>query len=154
MVPKFEKRVIAYATDISAVAIAAIIAGFGLGNLIWAKVLLVGVAYLGFSIIPYFFSKGQSFGKRIQKIKIVKLDGTDANVMVLIGREVFKTVLSLGTFGLYSIIAYFALTEKETSRTIHDFIFKTKAIDLEKPKRRNRDDNMIGTTDSLRKRGL
>lgn len=154
MVPKFEKRVRAYSIDISGAIIALIIAIFGLGSINWLKILVVSLAYLSLSIIPYFFSKGQSFGKRIQKIKIVKLDGTDANVFILILRELFKTSLSIASFGLYTIVAFFALTEKHASRTIHDFIFRTKAIDLEKPKVRNRNDNIIGTTDSLRKRGL
>lgn len=154
MVPKFEKRVRAYSIDISGAIIALIIAVLGFGDLTWLKILVVGLAYLLLSIFPYFFSSGQSYGKRIQKIKIVKLDGTDANVLILVLRELFKTALSIMTFGLYTIVAFFALTEKETSRTIHDFIFKTKAIDLEKPKVRNRNDNIIGTSESLRKRGL
>lgn len=154
MVPRFEKRVRAYAADISAAAVALIIVTFGFQGLVWLKILIVALTYAAFSIIPYFISKGQSFGKRIQKIKIVKLDGTDANPFILILREIFKTGLSIATFGIYMIVAYFALTEKHTSRTIHDYIFKTKAIDLEKPRKTDRKDNIIGTTESLKKRGL
>jgi hypothetical protein len=39
----------------------------------------------------------------------------------------------------------------KTSRTIHDYIFKTKMIDLEKPTGK---DNYLGKVESMRKRGL
>lgn len=154
MVPKFEKRVKAYSADISGAIIALIIVTFGFKDLILLKILIVSIAYASLSIFPYFISSGQSFGKRIQKIKIVKNDGSNANVFILILRELFKTSLSIATFGLYTVVAFFALTEKHSSRTIHDYIFRTKAIDLEKPIRKNNNDNIIGTTESLRKRGL
>lgn len=155
MVPRFEKRIKAYAADISGVVIIFMIVGFGFPSLHpTIKMLIVFFSYFLTSILPYFIAKGQSFGKRIQKIKVVKMDGTAANVFILILRELFKTVLSIGTFGIYSVVAYFALTEKFVSRTIHDYIFKTKVIDLEKPKRNKRHENIIGTTDSLRKKGL
>jgi len=155
MVPKFEKRVRAYAADISGAAVATIIVAFGFPGLEqWVKMLIVFIAYFLTSIFPYFISKGQSFGKRIQKIKIVKIDGSDANLFILILRELFKTGLGIVTFGIYSIVAYFALTEKNVSRTIHDYVFKTKAIDLEKPTKHDRKDHMLGTSESLKKKGL
>jgi hypothetical protein len=40
---------------------------------------------------------------------------------------------------------------EKTSRTIHDYVFKTKVIDLEKPQGKN---NYLNKTESMRKSGL
>jgi uncharacterized RDD family membrane protein YckC len=40
---------------------------------------------------------------------------------------------------------------EKTSRTIHDYIFKTKVIDLEKPTGKN---TFMNKTESMRKRGF
>ncbi|WP_162140145.1 RDD family protein [Haploplasma axanthum] len=152
MIPRFEKRVKAFAIDISALMIAVIIAALGLQN-VTLKVVIVVVVYILVNIVPNFFSRGQTFGKRIQKIKIVNDDGSDISVWKAILRELVKTALSLVTFGLYSVIAYFFLSEKTVSKTIHDYIFKTKAIDLETQKNRNNDD-YLGKTESMKKRGF
>lgn len=153
MVPKFEKRVRIYAIEISALAVAIIVSSLGFGGIPFLQAGIIVVVYMFVTIVPLLLSKGQSYGKRIQKIKVVKLDGTPVNPFILILREFFKTGLSLLTFGIYSIIAYFALTEKEVSRTIHDYIFKTKVIDLDTTKKKhNRDNHFLGTTDSMKKR--
>lgn len=154
MVPRFEKRVKAYAIEISAVTVVLLIAAMGLGNDL-LTIILVAATYLFVSIIPIIASKGQSYGKRIQKIKIVKMDGTEASPLILVLREIFKTVASAGTLGLYMIAAYFAMTETHVSRTIHDYIFKTKVIDLEKAKKPYKhEDHFLGKSESMKNRGL
>lgn len=154
MVPKFEKRVRAYAMEISTIIIILIVASLGFDN-IYLKYGLVIFAYLGVTIIPMFFSQGQTFGKRIQQIKVVNLDGTNTSIFILILRELFKTLASLFTFGIYSVIAFFFVTEKNVSRTIHDYIFKTKMIDLEKPTDKNmRADDFLNKSESMKRRGL
>ncbi|MDY0277541.1 MAG: RDD family protein [Acholeplasma sp.] len=152
MVPRFEKRVKAYAADLSALMMAVIIGALGFQNMV-IKIGVVVIVYLLVSIIPNFFSNGQTFGKRIQKIKVVNLDGTEANVFIVLLREVFKTAASILTFGIYSVIAYFLVTEKHVSRTIHDYIFKTKVIDLG-PQTRKNEGNYLDRTESMKKRGL
>ena len=155
MVPKFEKRVRAYAIEISALAVAIIISSLGFGGIPLLQAGIIVAVYMFVTIIPLILSKGQSYGKRMQKIKIVKLDGSPVNPFILVSRELFKTVLSLLTFGIYSIVAYFTLTEKEVSRTLHDYIFKTKVIDLDTTKKKhNRDDHFLGKSESMKKRGL
>ncbi len=150
MVPSFEKRVRAFAIDTSGVSIALILSTF-LGTT-WAPLpyIVSGIAAFVFYFLPYFLSNGQTFGKRIQKIKVVTLHGKDVNVFMLILRDLFKLGLSVVTFGLYLIICYFVMNEK-TSRTIHDFIFKTKMIDLEPLQGKN---NYLGKSEYMRKRGL
>lgn len=154
MIPSFEKRVRAFAIDTSAVMLMLMIAypmpqtfpGL-LGEVL---VYVIGLGgFLGFYLVPYLFSNGQSFGKRIQKIKIVDVSGQTAPLWRILLREVFKISLSVFTFGIYMLISFFILNDQ--SRTIHDYIFKTKMIDLEK---RTERDHYFGTTESLRKKGL
>ncbi len=154
MIPSFEKRVRAFAIDTSAVMLMLMIAypmpqtfpGL-LGEVL---VYVIGLGgFLGFYLVPYLFSNGQSFGKRIQKIKIVDVSGQTAPLWRILLREVFKISLSVFTFGIYMVISFFILSDQ--SRTIHDYIFKTKMIDLEK---RTERDHYFGTTESLRKKGL
>lgn len=154
MIPSFEKRVRAFAIDTSAVMLLLMIAYpmpntfDGLLGVFLAYAIGLG-GFLGFYIIPYLFSNGQSFGKRIQKIKIVDVSGKPAPLWRIILREVFKLSMSIFTFGVYMVISFFVLSDQ--SRTIHDYLFKTKMIDLE---RRTERDHYFGTTESLRKKGL
>lgn len=136
MVPRFEKRVRAFAADISGLIIVFILTAFGLANVesTLRPILQVSILVLTFFfliIFPNLTKAKQSFGKRIQKIKVVNLDGTEASKAKIVAREIFKYFFSTATFGLYLVIAFFALTEKQVSRTIHDYIFKTKVIDLD-----------------------
>jgi uncharacterized RDD family membrane protein YckC len=150
MVPSFEKRVRAFAIDTSGVTLVIILSSF-LGTT-WAPLPYItsGIAAFVFYFLPYFFSSGQTFGKRIQKIKVVTLHGKNVNVFLLILRDLLKLGLSVLTFGVYLIICYFVMNEK-TSRTIHDYIFKTKMIDLEPLQGKN---NYLGKSEYMRKRGF
>lgn len=152
MVPSFEKRVRAFAMDTSPVAIIAILSFWIPVEQPWIPYAIMGLGFFGFYFFPYFVksSKGQTFGKRIQKIRIVKLDDMPIELWRVLLRDVFKIALSIGTFGAYLIISFFVMNEK-TGRTIHDYLFKTKVIDLEQPKGK---EHILGTTESLRKRGL
>jgi uncharacterized RDD family membrane protein YckC len=147
MVPSVEKRVRAFAIDTSAVALVTILT-LPLERVL--SIVIFSIAFFGFYFLPYFFSDGQTFGKRTQKTKIVKVDGSKAPLLLILARELFKLVLSIGTFGAYMVIAFFVLSDS-TSRTIHDYIFKTKVIDLEGPTGK---DNYLGKSESMRKRGL
>lgn len=136
MVPRFEKRVRAFAADISGLIIVFILTAFGLANIdsTFRPILQVSILVFTFFfliIFPNLTKAKQSFGKRIQKIKVVNLDGTEASKVKIVAREIFKYFFSTATFGLYLVVAFFALTEKQVSRTIHDYIFKTKVIDLD-----------------------
>ncbi|MFA7417622.1 MAG: RDD family protein [Acholeplasma sp.] len=136
MVPRFEKRVRAFAADISGLIIVFILTAFGLANVddLLRTTLQISILTLTFFfliIFPHLIKAKQTFGKRIQKIKVVNLDGSEASKLKLISREIFKYFFSTATFGVYLVIAFFALSEKHVSRTIHDYIFKTKVIDLD-----------------------
>lgn len=141
MVPKFERRVRAFAADVSGVTIALLIAMYGIPNFdgsIFVKIAIVLFAYLLIVILPIFSESKSTFGQRLQKIRVVNFNDSEPSRIKLILRELTKYALSFITFGLYLIIAFFALTEKYSSRTIHDYIFKTKMIDID-PLNQDRD---------------
>jgi uncharacterized RDD family membrane protein YckC len=149
MVPSFEKRVRGFAIDTSAVAVISMIGFYGIGNLYLRYVVVIG-AFIGVYFLPYVFSSGQTFGKRIEKTRIVMSDGSPASLLRILMRDLFKVGLSISTFGLYLVIAFFVMSEN-TSQTIHDRLFKTKVIDLQGPQGK---DNFLGRGESMRKRGL
>lgn len=152
MVPSFEKRVRAFAIDTSAVSLFIILSLF-LGEYYKPLPYMVsGAAFLGFYFIPYLSKKthGQTLGKKVQRIQIVKVDDSKAELWRLFLRDVFKLGASILTFGIYLVVAFFVMSDK-TSRTIHDYIFKTKVIDLEKPTGKF---EAFNKTESMRKRGF
>lgn len=152
MIPSFEKRVRAFAIDTSAVTLFVILALF-LGSYYKPLPFIVsGTAFFGFYFLPYILNKshGQTLGKRVQRIQIVKLDDTNVELWRICLRDLFKLTLSIGSFGIYLVIAFFVMSDK-TSRTIHDYIFKTKVIDLEKPTGKY---DAFNKTASMRKRGF
>ena len=152
MVPSFEKRVRAFAIDTSAVTLFIILSLF-MG--VYYKPLpyiISSAAFVGFYFLPYFSRKthGQTLGKKVQHIQIVKLDDSKVEIWRIISRDLFKLLLSIATFGIYLVVAFFVMSDK-TSRTIHDYIFKTKVIDLEKPVGKY---DGFNKTESMRKRGF
>jgi len=76
---------------------------------------------------------------------VVNMDDREPHVIKLIAREFVKYGLSLATFGVYLIVAYFFISENQVSRTIHDFIFKTKVIDLDYSPQNKRANEAIRT---------
>jgi uncharacterized RDD family membrane protein YckC len=151
MVPSFEKRVRAFAIDTSGVSLVAMISVFGVvpfNELLGTVLIILGA--VGFYVLPYAFGGGQTLGKRVQKIKIVMKDDSKASIIILVLRDAFKLGLSIATFGLYLIVATFAMSG-HVSRTIHDYIFQTKVIDLEPQTHR---DHQRQTSSLLKERGL
>jgi len=150
VVPSFEKRVRAFAIDTSGVMLFIILAlPFSTQNIYISYGISIA-SFIGFYIFPHVLTPGQTFGKRIQKIRIVDLEGNPVKLWVVILRDVTRVLFSVLTFGVYLVVAFFVMNEK-TSRTIHDYIFKTKVVDLEKPQGKY---NYMNKTESMRKKGL
>ena len=150
MVPSFEKRVRAFAIDTSGVALVGILAiGVSPQSETLAYVIFLSAAFF-FYLFPYFRRTGQTLGKHVQKIQVVLKDGQQAPVWLLLLRDTTKVLASVLTAGLYLLICMFFMNS-HTSRTIHDYIFQTKMIDLEK---RQGKDDILGRSSLLKDRGL
>ena len=151
MVPSFEKRVRAFAIDTSGAMIVLIIATFGIApfnELAAQAVTIIGLVM--FYFVPYLRGSGQTLGKRVQKIKVVLKDDRPAPFWLLLLRDLTKLGLSFVTAGLYMIVATFSMSS-HVSRTIHDYIFQTKVIDLEPATKK---DDFLGRSSLLKERGL
>lgn len=139
----FERRLRAYSIDLSfafALATLAIIILKGFEKIdIYLKWIIVFACYFGVMIIPHFLSKGQTLGKKVQKIKVVlktknlvEKEYFTPPLYLLILRESVKAIFSFLTFGFYLIIAGLIASNHEDGRTIHDYIFGTRVIALTK----------------------
>lgn len=100
--------------------------------------LLIGI-YFTISSLPYLLGTGQSFGKRIQKIKVVKnvpgeviINYSVPNRFLLLLRDIVKNILILITFGLYMFIGGIISQNRKDGRSLHDLIFNTRVIAITK----------------------
>ena len=133
----FDRRMRAFCIDTSAAAIL-VMALVGLDFIDPAVRGYLAIAiYFGVFCLPYLAGKGQTFGKRTQKVKVVwatkELVPTEYKVpnrFYLILRQFVICLLILTTFGAYMIIGAIISTGRQDGRTIHDFIFKTRVVPI------------------------
>ena len=132
----FERRVRSFAIDMSfAILLLFVLVGilrqFDFANDQIKLTISTAIVYFGVLIVPNFFSKGQTFGKRTQKMKTVNVDTEKTpSLIMLVLRELFKGVLMIISFGLYIIICGIMATSRKDGRVIHDLVFRTKVICL------------------------
>src|SRR5690554_5554086 len=107
MVPRFERRVQAFAADTSFLAILFILTSYGMPEFEFKNLVQIIVLLIGFFLIiilPTITKSRQTFGKRMQQIRVVKLNDEIPPRWLLFLREVTKYFLSIITFGLYLVI--------------------------------------------------
>lgn len=132
----FERRIRAFSIDLSFATIlfgiiALILNWIGIADNSIKLLLAASISYFGVLLIPNFFSRGQSFGKRTQKLRVVKnANGEIPPLWLLLLREIVKGLLLIGTYGFYLIICGIMVNSRKDGRGIHDLIFKTKVICL------------------------
>lgn len=85
-----------------------------------AGILALICAFLYYVIVPMFVNKGQTFGKKLCKIKIVKMDNSDLSFKDYLLRQVLGIVIVEGV--LYS-----------ASSILHQVIALTTGINIVKP---------------------
>jgi|GEM_PF-939872 len=147
MLASFEKRIKAFSIDTSGTLLLVFVTlGFPFEpdvNGIFAAVFFF-LGFFGF----YFITNGQSFGKRIQKIKIVRYDGKKASIIRILFRELFKVGLSIATVGAYLLLSGLLFNEKKGKKALHDHLFRTMVIDLSQ---KEYNDDFMNKTTSVKK---
>lgn len=84
-----------------------------------------------FLVVPLFV-KGQTLGKKIFRIKMVKLDGSDVDFLTLFTRELCgKVFIDFASFGFTIISRFITVALHENHSTFHDVLASTKVIDLD-----------------------
>jgi uncharacterized RDD family membrane protein YckC len=87
-----------------------------------------------------FIFKGYTLGKKIMGIKVVSIDGTDANIIQLIVREwigkyfinMLGSLLPSVFAVLPSIVSLIWASSSKNHNTIHDTIGRTCVVDCQK----------------------
>lgn len=138
----FERRVKSFSIDTSLAFILLVLVAFGIqppqeateevkeAYILWKKIIAM-TCYFGVYLIPNLICKGQTLGRRVQKMKVVNVKtGETPHIIIILLRELVKAGLILFTGGFYVIIGGIVVNMREDGRTIHDFIFHTKVVPL------------------------
>lgn len=118
-----------------------------------ATLLAMATSIFYYLVVPAYIKKGQTFGKRILKFKIVKVDGRDVGINNLILRQILGIIMVEGMFygissvlrwgisifigiNLTGILMYFGIAMSfislimllfsDSKRMLHDYIGNTK----------------------------
>lgn len=99
-----------------------------------------GDVFLIFALIPVFFysvlsetfMQGQSLGKKALKIKVVKIDGSQASIGSYIVRWLFRLV-DVNIF--YGLIAIITIAVNGRGQRLGDIVAKTSVISLKRTKK-------------------
>lgn len=132
----FERRIRSFSIDISLSTILfflllTLINTFDIESDRVKLLIAAAIAYFGVLVVPNLFNKGQTFGKRNQKMLVVSTKTEKApSMLIVILREIFKGVLMIGTYGVYLVVCGIMVNSRKDGRVIHDLIFKTKVICL------------------------
>lgn len=71
-------------------------------------------------------------GKIIAETRLVHENGSEAKMIQIYAREVFKWTLGIFTMGIYYVVAALLLESRLDKRSLHDLLFKTKIISTKK----------------------
>ena len=93
MIPSFEKIVKSFAIDTSGVMLILLVS-IPLSDPVYLRPILIGAGFIGFYFFPYLLSSGQTFGKRVEKIKVVDLSGADARLWRVLLRQLVFLIFS------------------------------------------------------------
>lgn len=90
---------------------------------------IIVVAY--FTIVPVLL-KGQTIGKKLFKIKVIKKDGSNVDFLTMFIREICgKILVDLLTIGLALLSRLLVVSLTTKHYTFHDELSSTRVIDVE-----------------------
>lgn len=98
-------------------------------NLGFRALFAVIVSFLYFVVLPLFWKK-QTLGRLIFKARVVKKDGTEAGIGNLLLREIVGTALLYLLLGGVSIVISTLILVVGSSRSLADYIGKTRLISV------------------------
>jgi len=132
----FERRIRAFSIDMSFSTVLFLILVFivnliGIENSTVKLLLSASIAYYGVLLVPNLISRGQTFGKRNQKMRVVNIKTNEVpNLAIVLLREIVKGTLMIASYGVYLLICGIMVNSRKDGRSIHDLIFQTKVIPI------------------------
>lgn len=101
-----------------------LVGGDGFGVFTDRTIWFIAVIFSACNVILLPLLRGQSFGKMLTGIRIVRNDGNPASRWAILVRQTLGYVLTLATFGL----GFFISALNGSGRTLHDFITGTVTV--------------------------
>lgn len=92
----------------------------GPGSIVWTLVLILWV--IDFLLLPLF--RGQTLGKMLTGITMLRLDGTPVNLVTLVKRNVLGYAITAATLG----IGYLSVIFSTKGRALHDIVAGTVVV--------------------------
>lgn len=84
-----------------------------------------------FVILPVIL-KGQTIGKKMFRIRIIKQNGSDVDYLTMFVREIIgKVLIDFASFGITVIIRLICLAIKNNRLSYHDVLSSTAVIDVD-----------------------
>ncbi|MBN2876745.1 MAG: RDD family protein [Bacilli bacterium] len=153
----FERRVRSFSIDLSLAMVIfflfiLLLNTFELGTDSIKLLIAATISYFGALIVPNFFSRGQSFGKRNQKMMVISIKtNKPPKLLIAITREIFKGLLLIWTYGAYMVICGIMVNSRKDGRVVHDLVFGTKVICLTTYVTDKEQGYVLGKTKSVKK---
>ena len=129
------ERLLAFLLDLVCMALLALVVAFvflGMlkltGTLEIITSIMIGSVFLFYSLAFEYFNNGQSVGKKVMKIQVIKITGEKASFYDYVGRWVFRILdiyFSLGA------IASMLIASSSRAQRIGDIVSNTSVIRLE-----------------------
>jgi uncharacterized RDD family membrane protein YckC len=128
-------RILAYLLDQIIKIVCAIAVGILLFNMNveneWVWVLIIGIPWLLFALLFEIFMNGQTPGKRVLNIKVIRLNGTPATL----GDYILRWIFSLIDFGILSgAIAVIIISAGGKGQRLGDLVAGTSVVKLTEQK--------------------
>jgi len=93
--------------------------------------IMYSIIILVYYIVTPLFLKGQTIGKKIFKLQIIKEDGSKLDYKTLFYREgVGRIFINFASLGITNIVSIVIMALREDKKGLADVLAKTKVIDL------------------------
>ncbi|MFH5881478.1 RDD family protein [Liberiplasma polymorphum] len=124
---QFNDRIAGFSLEMMTIFFAILVVIFNLWHPLIEVMVVVGSFYVA-TLLPMHFYKGQSFGKKWTRIRIVNLQNEPISLKTAYLREFTKWVLGFITIGIYFIVAFIIFNKRLDRRTPHDLLYKTQVV--------------------------
>jgi len=124
---QFNERIAAFSFEMLIVFFTILVIIFQVWHPVLEGLTVIGAFYL-VTLLPMYFKRGVSYGKKLAKTMIVDLNNQPISLKRAHLREFTKWILGFITLGIYFVIAFIIFTKRQDRRTPHDILFKTKVV--------------------------